>query len=252
MSSFLGTPITFGPEDCDAAVIFLHGHDESPEQRWPDKLWPLREAHPTWRWVHLRAPSLPQTCWNEKSTFAWGDYLENKCTVVGSIDYDNPDSQGWYAASVSGVHACIESLQASGVPPSRIVVFGFSQGAAVALDAALKFSSKASQEHDACLAGCIGLSGWILPSGRAALEVIRKEGRPAPAFLLLHGTADDWVEFKCSEDANVRLKEAGLTVAFEHFEDWKHGHAWPLAIYREALEGFFLQVFATPGESVTK
>merc|ERR1740138_118789 len=98
----LGRPLVFGPgsgrrrgrdEDDggpEAAVIFLHGHDEGPERAWPDKLWPLREAHPRWQWVHLRAPVLPQSCLGGAACPAWGNYLQNICTRVGSIDYNNP------------------------------------------------------------------------------------------------------------------------------------------------------------------
>ena len=48
-------PLVFGPDDPEAAVIFLHGHDEPPERKWPDKFWPLREAHP--RYGSLFAPA---------------------------------------------------------------------------------------------------------------------------------------------------------------------------------------------------
>ena len=58
-------------------------------------------------------------------------------------------------ASCGRVHAAIDKLVEEGIPPQRIVVGGFSQGAALAIASSLRFDKK--------LGGFFALSGWCLP-----------------------------------------------------------------------------------------
>lgn len=237
----LGTPLIFGPEEPEAAVIFLHGHAEGPENGWPERFASLRRAHPQWRWVHLRAPLLPQTCWQGAPCEAWGNYLINECTEPGNPDYEHPDEEGWYLASVRGVHACIDGLRhKQGLAPERIAIFGFSQGAAVALEAALTYPR---DEH--LLAGCIALCGWLPPRARAEMAHLRKQGqRCSLPVLLIHGTADPWVGFSCSEKAEAILRQAGAPVRFEQLEGLDHGHTWPIGVYKDLVDSFLSKALA--------
>jgi len=266
---FLGTPLIFGPERPDAAVIFLHGHAEGPEKGWPRRFKTLRAAHPSWQWLHLRAPELPQSCWDGAVCKSWGNYISPDCTRVGNEDYDNPDSEGWYAASVSAVHACVDSLvQTLGLSPADVAIVGFSQGAAVALEAALTYKGGGSRgghaDHAADdvaaarpvtdsdsdehipVGACVALCGWLFPRARAALDDLTAGGGRAPAVLVMHGTSDDWVEFKCSEDAEQRLRAAGVDVALERYGGWRHGDEWPPAMYTGAIESFLLKKLGKP------
>merc|ERR1711974_511533 len=69
-----------------------------------------------------------------------------------------------------------------------------------------------------------------------------------PPVLLMHGTADPWVEFKCSEDAERRLRLAGVDVSFERYRGLDHGHTWPGHVYRAALDRFLTEVLTQTGE----
>ena len=73
--------------------------------------------------------------------------------AVGSKD----DKEG-LLRGVEQIHEHVEKLQSEkGIPPSKIVVGGFSQGGAVALLAAYRQQQKEQQ----AFAGCAGLSAWL-------------------------------------------------------------------------------------------
>lgn len=209
----MGPALVFAPaECCTAAVVWLHGFGDDPGG-WAEALQPLRGAHTSWKWVHLRAPPVPQTFLRGARLPGWGDFLEERCVGVGSADHESADASGHYAATAAAVHATVEALQREdGLAPERIVVGGFSQGAACALDSALSFSGR--------LAGCVALSGWLLPSARRALAA-GTPNREMP-LLICHGTADPQVGFDCAEFAKRMLGEAGATVQFKAFRGMEH------------------------------
>lgn len=183
------------------AVIWLHGFTDSPDS-WVRLLAPVRTANPSWKWCHLRAPSISITCYNAVPMLAWGDFVDAGAVRVGSGDHDDADPRGAYAASVAAVHQCVASLEAEdGVPPDRVVIGGFSQGATVAIESALRYHSR--------VAGCVFLSGWMLPSGRAAVATSSSRGLPC---LVCHGLCDTQVDPKCGELAASLLSAAGSAV----------------------------------------
>merc|ERR1719313_2512543 len=150
-------PIVLAPPEgtpCNGAVVWLHGFGGCADGWAP--LFCKIAAKSAWRWVLPNAPSLPQPCYGGRRIPGWGEFLDEGCVRCGSLDYNNPDGAGHYAAACAYVHEIIDGLGSDhGIPPDRIVVGGFSQGAAVALQAALCATRK--------LAGCIVFSGWLLP-----------------------------------------------------------------------------------------
>lgn len=142
---------------------------------------------------------------------AWGEFLDKGCVEVGSTDHDSTDAAGYYAAAVRSVHHCIDALERDGVPPERVVVAGFSQGAALALLGALTYTRP--------LAGCVVLSGWMLPSAKRSLA---NSANRESQFLLVHGTEDTDVNCDCGDWAARQLRAAGAHVEFEEFEGLDH------------------------------
>jgi len=218
-----GKPLNFGPTpkadvngekegSCSAAVLWLHGFGDRPEG-WASMFRPLRRVAPQdWRWVHLRAPNLPQPGYGGRSLPGWGQFCSSQIVRVGSPDYDNPDADGHARSCVAAVQQELERLQSEEeVPAERILIGGFSQGAATALEVVL--TSKRP------LAGCIALSGWLTSRARAALA-----GGicPKTSFLVCHGTEDDQVHFECGEAAAKALRDAGFEVQFERLEGVEH------------------------------
>jgi len=209
--------IIFGPLKGDratGAVIWLHGLDDTPES-WAMRLEPERRRHPRWKWVHLRAPERPITCYEKMRHPAWGDFLDSGAVRVGSRDYETRDPKGWYAESVARVHRAIEALAAEGVPPSRTALVGFSQGGALAAEAALTLGAR--------LAGWGLLAGWLTPRARAALVRSAKTGGLAGSRVLIsHSSGDEQVLFECATLAGQKLSKAGARVQFAQLAGVMH------------------------------
>eukprot|EP00930_Biecheleria_cincta_P100757 TRINITY_DN92378_c0_g1_i1.p1 TRINITY_DN92378_c0_g1~~TRINITY_DN92378_c0_g1_i1.p1 ORF type:complete len:440 (-),score=84.69 TRINITY_DN92378_c0_g1_i1:54-1277(-) len=210
----LGKPIVFEPAtgSCDAAVLWLHGFGDKAEG-WASALRPLRDSSwlpsARWKWVHLRAPLMPQPAYDNKKLPGWGQFWSEECLHVGGRDHEDEDAAGFYAASVAAVRDAVAQL---GVPPGRIVLGGFSQGAALALATALSLELP--------LAGCVVLSGWLLTSGRAALR--SQTNACSTPLLVCHGTKDDMVGFDCATFAVQTLLNAGIRLQFLKYVDLKH------------------------------
>lgn len=142
---------------------------------------------------------------------AWGQFFSAACIQVGGTDYDDLDKGNFYAASVAAVHQQIDSLEQAGVPLNKIVIGGFSQGAAVALEATLAAKRP--------VAGCIALSGWMTPRARTlSADANVKSG----AFLICHGTKDDMVGVDCAKASANLLTTSGRNVEFKEYKSLKH------------------------------
>ena len=195
------------------AVLWLHGFGDGPEG-WASEFASAQSAYPGVHWVLMRAPRLAQTCYGGREVPAWGDYLDEGCTSVGSSDYDNSDIVS--EKVVADAHALLDNLVLHhGVPPGRILVGGFSMGAAAAAEVALRYSGGA-------LGGLMMLNGWLTPRARAALD----RARTLPARMLIsHGTADEQVGFDAGEEAARLLRNSASSadaVAFHSHPGLDH------------------------------
>jgi|EP00908_Phaeocystis_cordata_P012474 predicted esterase len=199
--------------NCTAAVIWLHGLDDTPEP-WANRLAAERRRRPTWKWVHLRAPERPITCYNRKMHSAWGDFVDGEKLRVGSKDHNSDDPKGWFAESVALVHSTVASLEAEGVPARNIAIVGFSQGAALAAQAALTLTSTP-------LGGWGMLSGWLPKRARQQLSQ-SANGRNGARVLICHSPTDEEVDMGCARLASKLLNAAGSEVEFKQLEDTMH------------------------------
>lgn len=96
----------------------------------------------------------------------------------------------------------LRSLEGStGVPLSRTVLSGFSQGAAMTLDVGLSLP----------LAGVIALSGYLHP-------LTESVGRDSPPVLILHGRQDSVVPLKAAQSAQASLTALGVSVQYQEFD----------------------------------
>lgn len=125
-------------------------------------------ATPSYSSIPFHAPALasepppqaslkPSSCPSFPRCAGWFDITHldpaslNEMVVKGKA----MDPEG-VAESMAHVNALIDAEVRGGVPPSRIVVGGFSQGGHIALKVALT--------HTPPLAGCAALSTWLEPS----------------------------------------------------------------------------------------
>ena len=191
-----------GPDPV-GAVIWLHGlgadgHDFEPivpELRLPETL-PLRFVFP-------HAPVRPVTLNGGMAMRAWYD--------IYSLDRAGPQDESGIRASAATLDALVEREHARSVPYDKIVVAGFSQGGAIALHMALRFSES--------LAGLLALSTWLPLSGTLKDEVEANPSRQStdlPVFLA-HGSFDPVLPVQMGYDSRRHLDELGFTVEWHEY-----------------------------------
>ncbi|HEY6457442.1 MAG TPA: alpha/beta fold hydrolase [Steroidobacteraceae bacterium] len=155
-----------------ASVIWLHGLGADgtdfvplvPELRLPDDVAP--------RFIFPNAPVRPVTVNNGISMPAWYDIYS-----FGVKDREDAAGIRQSAALVQGL---IERERAAGISAARIVLAGFSQGGAIALQAALRYAQP--------LAGILALSTYLPLAGTLAGE--SSPANRAIPILMCHGRHD--------------------------------------------------------------
>jgi phospholipase/carboxylesterase len=168
-------------------VVWLHGlgadgHDFEPivpELRLP-------RDHGV-RFVFPHAPVRPVTLNGRMEMRAWYD--------LASVDLAADEDEAGIRASAGAIDRLLRAECARGVAASRVVLAGFSQGAAIALHAGLR--------QPEALAGIVALSGYLPLADRLAAE-ITDAGRDLPIFQG-HGEQDPVVPLALAEATRERV-----------------------------------------------
>jgi phospholipase/carboxylesterase len=185
-----------------AAVIWMHGlgadgNDFVPIVRELD----LGTA-PAIRFVFPHAPLQPVTINNGYVMRAWYD------VTFGDLEGKSKraDEKG-VRASQAAIERLIEREIARGVSSRQLVLAGFSQGGAIALQTGLR--------HPAPLAGIMSLSSYL-----PLAESLTAEAAPAnfrtPLFMA-HGTQDPVVPHAMGAQSRQRLAELGYEVEWHEY-----------------------------------
>lgn len=180
-----------------ASVVWLHGlgadgHDFEPVVPELDRCVdaPLRFVFP-------HAPVRPVALNGGMPMRAWFD--------LNRLDFDgNLDVEG-IARSVARLNDLVEREIARGVARARIVVAGFSQGGAVALEYLVR--------RGAGLAGVMALSTFHAAGARGT----RAAAASAPAIFAAHGIEDQVVPYALGEKTAEAFSQAGYDVAWHHY-----------------------------------
>jgi phospholipase/carboxylesterase len=183
----------------DASVVWLHGlgadgHDFEPLV--PYLHWP---GAPAIRYVFPHAPVRPVTLNGGMPMRAWYDIL--------SLEGERGHDRAGFGQSIRQVAALLQREQDRGISPDRIVLAGFSQGGAIALQLGLRYPRR--------LAGLIGLSTYLLFADELA-DSRHEANRDTPVFLA-HGTSDPMVPPAMGEDARRRLMALGLPLEWHTY-----------------------------------
>jgi phospholipase/carboxylesterase len=194
-----------------ASVIVLHGlgadgHDFEPIAAELD----LSAAGPV-RFVFPHAPVRPVTINGGMAMRAWYDILGLDFTQRGE---DEPGLR----ASQREVQALVEAEKARGIPASRIVLAGFSQGCAMALLTGLRYPER--------LAGIAGLSGYLPLALQTAAE--RHAANADTPVFLAHGRLDPVVPFAAGLATRQALQMLG------HPVEW-HEYAMPHSVCAQEI-----------------
>ncbi len=182
--------IETGP-DPQAAVIWLHGlgadgHDFEPIV--PE----LELANPV-RFVFPHAPMRPVTINNGMRMRAWYDIFQ----FGGGAEDD---------AGIRASQKLVKGLMAR-EKGKKIVLAGFSQGGAIALQTALR--------HPDALAGVLALSTYLPLSTTLAAE--RHAANQKTPIFMAHGRFDDIIPIDRARQSRAVLEKLGYAVAWKEY-----------------------------------
>ena len=190
--------IETGPS-AQAAVIWMHGlgadgHDFEPivpELDLPDGL--------SVRFVFPHAPLRPVTINGGAVMRAWYD-------VTGLGGARREDEQG-VRASQRDIEALIEREKKRGLAAGQIVLAGFSQGGAMALQTGLR--------HPERLAGLVVLSSFLPLANALAAEV--SPANQDVSIFMAHGTHDPMIPLARGRESRDRLLALGYRVEWHEY-----------------------------------
>jgi phospholipase/carboxylesterase len=182
-----------------AAVIWMHGLGADGYDFEP--IVPelgLSGAAPV-RFVFPHAPRRPVTINDGAVMRAWYDVVDDGGT--------RREDEAGVRASQQHIEALIAREKARGVAPGRLVLAGFSQGGAMALQTGLR--------HPERLAGLMVLSSFLPIPGTLAAEA-SPANRDVPIFMG-HGTEDTLIPLGRGRDSRDRLRRLGYPVEWHEY-----------------------------------
>lgn len=129
--------------------------------------------------------------------------------------FDFTDGGQFMEKARAGIHrsrkliqGLIGELNAQGVASKDILLFGFSQGCLMALDAGLR--------TDQVLGGVCGVSGWL--AFQEEYPAAFSPAAKSQEFLVTHGLRDPLLPFKLSEAQCAFLKAQGIRLTFQAYD----------------------------------
>lgn len=152
------------------------------------------------RFIFPNAPQIPVTINGGYIMPAWYDILEM------SADHRKVDQVG-IQRSVDQIKQLIAREQQRGVDPSHIFLAGFSQGGAIAYQAALS--------HGQRLGGVIALSTYI-PDAQALQAQFNTVQQQLPVFIA-HGQYDGVVPLSMGASACTVVQQLGCSVSWQEY-----------------------------------
>lgn len=184
-----------------ASVIWLHGLgadgtdflDIVPQLQLPKQ--------PHVRFIFPHAPIRPVTMAGGAKLRAWFD-IDN----TGSANFDK-DETG-IRQSQKLVDELIANEIARKIPSNKIVLAGFSQGGAIALQCGLRYTQP--------LAGILALSCWLpLPQSLPREKSAANQSCP---IMMMHGTNDTIVPIEGAESSYRLLQAQGFNIQWRTYQ----------------------------------
>jgi phospholipase/carboxylesterase len=187
------------PTAPDAAVIWLHGLGADGSDFVPIveelRLPPAMAV----RFIFPHARPRPVTINNGFVMRAWYD--------ITSLGPDRVEDEAGIRQSAQVVRSYIEKENARGIASERIVIAGFSQGGAIAFQAALRYPQR--------LGGVMALSTYL-----PLRESLAKEATPANRdvpILICHGVRDPMVPAALGTASRDLLQSLGYPVEWKTY-----------------------------------
>ena len=182
-----------------ATVVILHGLGADGTDFLPvaDEL--MLDAVGPVRFVFPRAPVQPVTINGGQPMRAWYDIL--------GADLVRREDEAGLRSTIGLVHELLDREVARGMPASRIVLAGFSQGCAITLGAGLRYGHR--------LAGLVGLSGYVPLADATAAE--RQAANADTPVFLAHGRSDGVVPLARGAAGRDLLQSLGQPVEWHDY-----------------------------------
>ncbi|HYC36350.1 MAG TPA: alpha/beta fold hydrolase [Usitatibacter sp.] len=191
-------------EDPAGTVIWMHGLGADGWDFVPIvRELPLPEDLAL-RFLFPHAPVRPVTINNGMEMRAWYDIAMNDVARL-------PDERG-IRESQAAVERVIARERDRGIDASRIVLAGFSQGGAIALQVGLRHANR--------LGGIVALSTYLTLEGSLDAEAA-SANRATPIFMA-HGTDDQVIPLQLAEASRATLQRRGYEV---EWQTWPMPHA---------------------------
>jgi len=222
MANSLKTLIVPSKGKHTATVIFMHGLGDSgygwkPVAEQLSRDQSLQHV----KWVLPHAPTVPCTANGGMIMPAWFD--------IFSFGFKGPEDETGILRSKEEVNELIKKEVTEGIPTNRIVLGGFSQGAAMTLVTGL------TTQHQ--LAGLTVLSGWFAikekvkelrqsPETSKSPAAFKSPATSIPIFWG-HGEDDPLVPLSLGKQSKEELKKVGVNEAKESGEPGTFFHAYP-------------------------
>ncbi|MFC0254276.1 alpha/beta hydrolase [Massilia consociata] len=181
------------------AVIWLHGLGADGNDFVPLVNELDLKGLPGIRFVFPHAKTMPVTINGGYVMRAWYD--------ITGAELTRREDEGGLRASQRDVEALIAREKARGIPASRIILAGFSQGCAMTLQTGMRHPEK--------LAGMLCLSGY-LPLATSVASERTEESLDTPIFMA-HGTHDNVVPFARARESKDVLVSLGYQVEWHEY-----------------------------------
>jgi phospholipase/carboxylesterase len=182
-----------------AAIIWMHGLGADGNDFVPLVQELDYTGLPAIRFVFPHAETMPVTINGGYVMRAWYD-------ITGAELTRREDENG-LRASQAKIEALIVREKERGIPASKIILAGFSQGCAMTLQTGLRHPEK--------LAGMLCLSGYLPLADKVAAERTQ-ESLQVPIFMA-HGRQDPVVPFIRAEQSRDVLKSLGYQVEWHEY-----------------------------------
>jgi len=194
------------------SVVWLHGLGADGHDFAPIVPELVRPGWPALRFVFPHAPVRAVTINAGMRMRAWYD--------IRDVDLANrADSEG-VEASITQVGALLDREHARGIPASRTLLAGFSQGGAITLAAGLR-------RHEP-LAGLIALSTYVPMTEARAQETLHAQASSQPVFMA-HGNSDPVIPLQAAQWSAGVLQRLGFDV------EW-HTYPMPHSVCAEEIQ----------------
>lgn len=154
------------------------------------------------RFIFPHAPMRPVSINNGFVMRAWYDVL--------NLNFNQPEDEDGLRDSQRAIEALLERERQRGITPERIVLAGFSQGGAMALQTGLRYPER--------LAGIMALSCYLPLQQTLAAEAHHVNS--ATSIFMAHGSQDSIVPLTLAAASRRQLLESGYAV------EW---HEYPMA-----------------------